>query len=146
VAFSIDPALIGSEFDVVEHPAVSADELIAFARALGATEPEYIQPGPDLRAHPTWCVRYHGRRPYPDRLPNELDFRRGMDAGKDVEFGVPIRPGDAITVRSTLHDVYEKTGRSGSMIFLVHRMEFSNQRGELVSIVDWRFLQQPDPD
>ena len=48
--------------------------------------------------------------------------------------------------RSKIHDIYEKTGRSGTMVFIVHRMEFSNQRGEPVSIVDWRFLQQPDPD
>ena len=140
MAFSIDPALIGSEFDVVEHPAVTADELIAFARALGATEPEYTQPGPELRAHPTWCVRYHGRRPYPERLPTELEWRRGMDAGKDVEFGIPIRPGDAITVRSTLHDVYEKTGRSGSMTFVVLRLTLTNQRGERVAVVDNRFM------
>jgi len=140
VAFSVDPALIGSEYDVVEHPPVSAEELIAFARALGATEPEYTQPGPDLRAHPTWAVRYHGRRPYPERLPSELDFRRGMDAGKDVEFGVPILPGDTITVRSTLHDVYEKTGRSGSMTFVVLRVTLTNQRGERVAVVDNRFM------
>jgi hydroxyacyl-ACP dehydratase HTD2-like protein with hotdog domain len=104
------------------------------------TQPEYTQPGPDLRAHPTWAVRYHGRRPYPERLPSELDFRRGMDAGKDVEFGVPIRPGDAITVRSTLHDVYEKTGRSGSMTFVVLRVTLTNQRGERVAVVDNRFM------
>jgi len=140
VPFSIDPALIGSEFDVVEHPPVTAEELIEFARALGITEPVYTQPGPELRAHPTYCVRMHGHRPYPERLPNELEWRRGMDAGKDVEFGVPIRPGDAITVRSTLHDVYEKTGRSGSMTFVVLRLTLANQRGERVAVVDNRFM------
>jgi len=39
VAFSVDPALIGSEYDVVEHPPVSAEDLIAFAKALGVTQP-----------------------------------------------------------------------------------------------------------
>jgi hypothetical protein len=38
-------------------------------------------------------------------------------------------------------DIY-KTGRSGTMLFIVHRMEFSNQRGEPVSVVDWRMVQQ----
>ena len=28
------------------------------------------------------------------------------------------------------------------MLFIVHRMEFSNQRGEPVSIVDWRMVQR----
>ena len=137
---SVDPALIGSEFDVVEYPPVMAGELIAFAQALGATEREYTQPGPDLRGHPTYCIRYHGRRPYPERLPSGLEWRRGMDAGKDVEIGVPIRPGDAITVRSVLHDVYEKTGRSGSMTFVVLRLTLTNQRGERVAVVDNRFM------
>ena len=51
---------------------------------------------------------------------------------------------DRLTARSHIHDIYEKTGRSGQMVFIVHRMEFSNQREELVSIVDWRFVQRPD--
>ncbi len=42
--------------------------------------------------------------------------------------------------RSEIHDVYEKTGRSGSMLFRVHRMTFSNQSGEVVSVVDWRMV------
>jgi len=140
VAVSIDRALIGYEFDVVEHPPVTAEHLIAFARALGTSDPAYTEPGPDLRAHPTYCVRFHGRRPYPDRLPSGLEYRRGMDAGKDVEFGVPIRPGDAITQRSTLHDVYEKTGRSGTMTFVVLRITLANQRGERVAVIDNRFM------
>jgi hypothetical protein len=28
------------------------------------------------------------------------------------------------------------------MLFIVHRMEFQNQRGEPVSTVDWRMVQQ----
>jgi exonuclease VII large subunit len=32
--------------------------------------------------------------------------------------------------------------RSGHMYFLVHRMEFFNQDGEAVSIVDWRMIQK----
>jgi len=140
VPLSIDPALIGTEFDVAEHPPVTADELIEFACAVGATEAEYTQPGPDLRGHPTFCVRYRGRRFYPDGLPSEFEWRRGFDAGKDVELGVPVRPGDAITVRSLLHDVYEKTGRSGTMTFVVLRLTLTNQRGERVAVVDNRFM------
>jgi hypothetical protein len=30
-------------------------------------------------------------------------------------------------------DVYEKTGRSGKMVFVVNRTRFSNQRGEDVA-------------
>ncbi|MCP4036774.1 MAG: MaoC family dehydratase, partial [bacterium] len=52
----------------------------------------------------------------------------------------PMRPGDTITGRSQIHDIYEKTGRSGPMMFVVHRMEFTNQDGVKVAIVDWRVV------
>ena len=41
-------------------------------------------------------------------------FRTGFDAGKDIEFGEPVRPGDVLTFSAKLHDVYEKTGLSKS--------------------------------
>jgi hypothetical protein len=140
MAASIDPALLGAEFDVAEHPPVAAEELIAFARALGATESEYTEPGPGLRSHPTFCSRFRGRRFYPDGLPGEFDWRRGFHAGQDVELGVPVRPGDVVTVRSAVHDVYEKTGRSGTMTFVVMRLTLTNQRGERVAVVLNRFM------
>jgi hypothetical protein len=36
--------------------------------------------------------------------------------------------------------VYEKTGRTGSMIFVVVRFRMTNQRDEMVAIVDNRFM------
>ena len=43
---------------------------------------------------------------------------------------------------STIHDIYEKTGRSGSMYFIVLRNEISNQGGQKVAIVDHRIMQR----
>ena len=136
----IDPAIIGREFDHAVYGPVTTEELIAFAEALGETRPEYTEAGPDLVGHPTYCVRYKGNKFYPDNLPKTIDVRRGFDAGKDIELGRPIRPGDTIDVRCTLHEVYEKTGRSGSMYFVVIRFTMTNQRGEMVAIVDNRFM------
>lgn len=136
----IDPAILGKEFDRAVYGPVTAEELIAFARALGETRPEYTEPGPDLRSHPTYCVRYKGEKFYPENIPKTINVRTGLDAGKDVEIGVPVRPGDTLEVRSTLHEVYEKTGRSGSMYFVVIRFTMTNQRGEMVAIVDNRFM------
>jgi hypothetical protein len=140
VPLDVDPAIVGREFDHAVHGPVPAEELIAFARALGETRPEYTEAGPDLVGHPTYCVRYKGSRFYPENLPRAIDVRRGFDAGKDIELGVPVRPGDTIDVRCTLHEIYEKTGRSGSMYFVVIRFTMTNQRGEMVAIVDNRFM------
>ncbi len=136
----VDPAILGQEFDRAEHEAVTAEELVSFARALGETDPRYTQAGPDLIAHPTYCVRFKGQKFFPDTLPEKLRFRMSFDAGKDIQLGTPIRPGDRIAVSSTLHEVYEKTGRTGSMVFVVVRFTMTNRRGETVAVVDNRFM------
>ena len=136
----IDPAILGKEFDHAEYGPITADELIAFATALGETHPEYTQPGPALIGHPTFCLGYKGNKFYPENIPKTINVRTGFDAGKDITFGVPLRPGDVLAVRSTLHEVYEKTGRTGSMYFVVIRFTMTNQRGEMVAIVDNRFM------
>ena len=137
---AVDPSIIGQEFDRATYGPVTEEELIAFARALGETRPEYTQPGPDLVGHPTFCVRYKGNKFYPQDLPKTINVRTGFDAGKDLELGAPVRPGDTIEVSCTLHEVYEKTGRSGSMVFVVIRFTMTNQRGELVAVIDNRFM------
>jgi len=140
VPLDLDPAIIGQELDRTVEGPVTAEELVAFARALGETRPEYTEPGPDLVAHPTYCVRFRGGRFYPESLLKLIDVRSGFDAGKDIRLGEPIRPGDTIEVRSTLHEVYEKTGRTGSMYFVVIRFTLVNQRGDTVAVVDNRFM------
>ena len=67
----------------------------------------------------------------------------GFDAGKDVEFVAPIRPGDKITLSSHVKEIYEKTGRSGSMVFVVVRSTVRNQNGEVVAHIDHRFMNRP---
>jgi hypothetical protein len=136
----------GFEFDRVEFP-VTAEELAEFARAVGESAPWFVDPAhPDFRAVPNFATKYHGRRMWPPDFPRLSKRSVGFDGGKRVEVHAPIRPGDVLTARSQIHDIYGKTGRSGMMVFIIHRMEFSNQRGELTAVVDWRFLQQPDPD
>jgi ribosomal protein S28E/S33 len=140
VPLDLDPAILGREFDRTTYGPVTADELIAFARSLGETRREYVEAGPDLVGHPTFCLRYKGARFYPENIPRSINVRTGFDAGKDIELGVPVRPGDMIDVCSTLHEVYEKTGRTGGMYFVVIRFTMTNQRGETIAVVDNRFM------
>jgi 3-methylfumaryl-CoA hydratase len=46
-----------------------------------------------------------------------------MWAGSQFEFHSPIRVGDTITRTSTIHDVAEKTGRTGPLVFVKVRHE-----------------------
>ena len=57
----------------------------------------------------------------------------GLRAGNDYEFFQPIHPDDIITARVKVKDVYEKTGRSGHLVFQEMEVSFYNQRDELLS-------------
>ena len=57
----------------------------------------------------------------------------GLRAGNEYEFFQPIHPDDVINAHWKVEDVYEKTGRSGSIIFQVIEITFYNQRYELLA-------------
>jgi len=129
----------GMVFDSIEVEALGED-MLGFSKACGETDPRYVDPDhPDFQAPVNFPTKYHGARMLPDDFP-DFEQNRMIDAGKAVSWHAPIRAGDTLTARSQLHDIYEKTGRSGLMLFLVHRMEFSNTRDELVAVVDWRLI------
>ena len=52
-----------------------------------------------------------------------------MFAGSELETFAPIHVGDTITARVQVKDVFPKTGRSGTMLFVVHRTVYVNQDG-----------------
>ncbi|MEC9237780.1 MAG: MaoC family dehydratase N-terminal domain-containing protein [Chloroflexota bacterium] len=57
----------------------------------------------------------------------------GLRAGNEYEFFQPIHPDDVINAHWKVEDVYEKTGRTGSIIFQVIETTFYNQRQELLA-------------
>lgn len=67
-----------------------------------------------------------------DRLIPPLPLTRAMAGGLSVEYGRTIRPGDVLTARRTLTDLYEKQGRSGPLIFYEVTMTVTGQDGEHV--------------
>ena len=135
---------VGFEFDTADFSVTEA-EILDWAASVGETEPRFTDPShPEFQAPPTLTAKLMGRRVLPEGFPRI--GRRGFDAGKCVMPKARILAGDVLVGRSHVEDVYEKTGRSGPMIFIVHRMEFTNQSGALVSVVDWRMVQQPDPE
>jgi acyl dehydratase len=146
MAAKLDRGIIGREFDRTTFPPVAAEEIIEYAHSCGETNPLFTDertaakgPHGGLIAPPTFVVRLRGRRFMPKDLPREL-ARNSFDAGKDIEFGEPVRVGDVLTATSTVHDIYEKTGRSGTMSFLVLRTVVTNQRDELVATIDQRMM------
>jgi hypothetical protein len=70
-------------------------------------------------------------------LPDiELKFgRTRFHAGQVVEPVAPIVAGDSLMACSYLKEVYPKTGRSGTMVFIVWETTFTNQRGDVAAKV-----------
>ncbi len=131
----------GFEFDTARFE-ITEQQMLDFALSCGETDPRFTDPADeDFQAPITFTSRFSGRRILPDDFPTHS--RRGFDSGKRLQWIAPVRAGVTLIGTSTIHDIYEKTGRSGSMIVIVHRMEFRNQNGAVVSIVDWRMVQQP---
>jgi N-terminal half of MaoC dehydratase len=137
MAIDIDRSIVGSEFDRTVFPPVTRAQIVEYIAASGEV-PLPADDAPDPTAPPTFVVRLRGRRFLPANL--QKIGRSGFDAGKDIEFGVPVRVGDVLTQVSTVHDLYEKTGRSGSMAFIVLRSEVTNQRQERVATIDQKMM------
>lgn len=134
-----DKSLIGQEFDRYSYD-VSKEQIVEFSTALGETNRLYTDesyakntPYGGIIAPPTFCVIFRSEAPMPDL---KLSYgKRGFDGGKECRFVKPIRPGDTITGVDRIAEVYEKTGRSGNMIFIVRESEFTNQNGETVAVI-----------
>ncbi|HUO03572.1 MAG TPA: MaoC family dehydratase N-terminal domain-containing protein [Candidatus Binataceae bacterium] len=145
MAVEYDPALINRVFETTDPVEVTADEIRSFCAAIGEANPLYTDPdaakkGPNggIVAPPSFAVTFRNGRHFFENVPRF--GTRGFDAGKDIEFAAPIRPGDKITLSSHVKEIYEKTGRTGTMVFVVIRSTLNNQHGEVVAHIDHRFM------
>jgi hypothetical protein len=131
----------GHVFDTAEFE-VRESEALDFARACGETDPRFVDPAhPDFQAPPTLTAKFASRRAMPEGFPRD-SLRNAFDAGKCVTAHAPVRVGQKLVAESRIAEVYQKTGRSGTMTFIVHRMEFRDAAGRLVSTVDWRLVRR----
>ena len=127
---------LNREFDEVKFD-IDGTRFAEYAKVCGETAPRFTDPNdPDFQAPPTFVSTLVGGRSMPPDFPNLGGM--GMDAGKGVEWKAPVRAGATLTGRSHLHDIYTKTGRSGRMVFLVTRMELSDENGTHIANADTR--------
>ncbi len=123
------------EIDLV----VDQHRMLEWAITAGETDPRFIDPEhPDFQASTAYPTHINAARMLPDDFPNLGE--RGIDGGKAVEWHRPMRAGDHLHATVQIGDVYEKTGRSGTMVFIVNRMSFYDSEKRLVAEVDWRMI------
>ena len=134
-----DQSILGKEF-VLGSFRVTEEMITAFAQAVGETSPQYVSPetakntsSGGLIAPPIFYDVFRA-----DQVPDpKVKFGKvSFNAGQRCEFHAPIRPGDTITLKARITDVYEKTGRTGKMVFIVRETTYENQKGEKVAVVE----------
>ena len=134
-----DRNILAKEF-VLGTFQVTAEMIEAFARAVGDTDPRYVDA--EAASHGAAAGRIAPPIFYDvfraDQVPDpKVKFGKvGFNAGQRCEFYAPMRPGDTITMKTRITDVYEKTGRTGKMVFIVRETTYENQQGEKVAVVE----------
>lgn len=130
---------VGVVFERDSHD-VDEASIIGWASSCGERDPRFTDPThEDFQAHPTFLAHFNASVVVPNGFPT-LAPGPGIDGGKRVESHHPVRPGDRVESRASVADVYLKTGRSGSMFFVVQRVEFLRQDGTPLTTVDTRFI------
>ncbi|MBI4336571.1 MAG: MaoC family dehydratase N-terminal domain-containing protein [Chloroflexi bacterium] len=133
-----DRSLLGKDFPAGSFT-ITKEQVLAYCRIIGETNPLYLDEQearrrghPALLAPPLMCPLFARDL---DRPQVKLNFgRMRMHAGQALESFHPIYAGDTITASVHLADVYTKTGRSGTMVFIVWETVFVNQQGERVAV------------
>jgi len=126
------------EFDTKEF-VLDRDRVVTVAKVSGERLAQFIDPDhKDFQATPAFIASLAAGRHLPIEFPRLGGIP--MDGGKAVTCLKPVRVGAPLTGRTHLHDIYDKSGRSGRMIFLVSRMEIFDAAGEQVAISDSRMV------
>ena len=138
-AIEFDRSVIGVDYDVGSHE-VTEEQVIGFARAIGETNPLYLdkeaaRKGPYgvLIAPPAY---YTSIRLQPGPDPQVKFGTTGFNASQHCEFYEPMRVGDTISAKEQISSVFAKTGRTGTLVFAVRRTTYSNQHGRTVMMVE----------
>jgi hypothetical protein len=142
-----DQSLIGREFEAESPVEVTAEMIANFRFAIGdivgggdESAKSADASSDDLVAPPAFAGIFRLAELTFEKLPNST---RRLAAGMEVDFVMPICAGDRITMASRIVEVYEKTGRTGAMVFMVIGSTLKNQNGELVARIEHRFMHRP---
>ena len=140
-----DKDIIGLTYEAPDPYIVTAEKIANFCMAVGETNPLFVDeaaakvgPHGSIIAPPAFVASMRQGENIFEKL--RAAGRGGLMGGIDIEVGAPIRAGDEIRVTSKVKEIYEKTGRTGTMTFTVVRSTLKNQKGEVVAHVDYRMM------
>jgi len=144
-----DRSQLGVEHHIGTFP-ITREMILDFAKSTAETHPFYCDeeqakasPYGSLIAPPTLCNIFVDGLKRPDIKLTFGDV--GLFASQAIENVSPIRPGDTLEATTYLKEVYEKTGRSGKMVFVVWETRFTNQHGDTAVFVRDSFVRRNKP-
>jgi len=118
-------ARIGVDGAPVTAP-VEAGHIKRFAAAIGDPSPRWTKEAP-----PTFLVAL---APVSLHLADAEEYGHGwLNGGNRFEYFAPVLIGDEITATGRVADVYEKSGSSGDLLFIIFETNYVNQEGVVVA-------------
>ena len=134
---------LNEEFDSKEFQ-LDADKVVTAALASGETRSCFVDIGdPDFQATPAFLCSMASGRHFPIDFPKIGGLP--MDGGKAVTCHAPVPCGETLIGKTRLHEIYDKKGRSGRMIFVVARMELYNSDETHLATMDSRMVIREKP-
>ncbi len=109
-----------------------------FAEAIGDDDPIYRDEAaaraaghPRIPAPPTFAAAL---RPHDPRAGIEIDWKKLLHGEQEFEYLRPLYAGDVLTLVQTIKDIYEKTGKNGTMDFMVLETIARDSDGKIVYV------------
>jgi acyl dehydratase len=144
---------LGTTHQTVEEFTVEAGKVEEFARGIKSQNPLYRDseyatdrgydgvPAPPTFVWSSNFPRYTPAGLNPDSIFPAFDIEYDIDSilygGQRYEYERPLVVGDTLAGHTTLDDVYAKEGRSGQMIFVIRKTEFTDTTDDLV-VTDYK--------
>ncbi len=141
MAIQINKSVLGKEYP--PYPVtVERGRIKDFARAVGDLNPFYLDdrvgaasPWGDIIAPPTFPVSFRDESADSAAVLRDLgvDISRVLHGEQEFELHRPMKPGETFLCRSKIVDIYEKSGKSGPMAFVVREMTITDRANEVVA-------------
>jgi acyl dehydratase len=137
---AVNKGIVGKEYP--PYPVtVERGRIKDFARAIGDLNPFYLDDAVgrasewgDVIAPPTFAITFRDDRADSAALLRDLgvDIGRILHGEQEFEIHRQLVPGETYLCRSRVTDVYEKSGKSGPMAFVVRETAVTDRANEIV--------------
>ena len=139
----INRGVVGKEF-APYAVTVERGKIKEFARAIGDSNPLYLDDRVgaasewgDIIAPPTFPITFRDEGADTNALLRELgtDISRVLHGEQEFEIHRPLQPGRTYLCRARVSDIYEKTGKTGPMAFVVRETTVTDSDNEIVAVM-----------